>query len=199
MTARQRYKERHQVHRKMHLRNSASKSCSEDKSLSLSSSENVGPTSVHLSADSNNLRVCLNDDNGLEAHDIVGPESSSSVHKPTYLELKQTNSPAKASSANSAPVMTTFRRAEPSQSYHHHPLQEYHPRANTRIYHQPQMTANKPKLRREYSVSYEPATDLPHQPASVPSMVPYEQPPDLVQDHSSNSKRPYGSNYVNMA
>lgn len=156
--ARMRYRERHpqssSAHRGKQLQNSSSKSYSEDKSFSISSTE-TGPTTYQLSTESNNnsnLRTtCLVADimggsnNGFSYKDQVPGE----VKKPVYLELKQTNAPAKTSSVSG------------SQHYQ----QEQHPRASSRIYHpqqhqqQPTSSTQKPKLRREFSVGYEPSMD----------------------------------------
>ncbi|KAJ6220409.1 hypothetical protein RDWZM_006221 [Blomia tropicalis] len=177
LSARARYKERHQVHRRGQLRNSASKSYSSDKSLSVSSSE-AGTNTIQFVADLNK------DKNGFSGND--NQTGSSSTKKPIYLELKQTNSPAKASTLNSATTMSTFRRMEPSQrrpSHQcHHPMQEQHPMANARIYHPTRTTGgglvSKPKLRREYSMSYEQQSS-----DSMSHYIPYEMPPDPKTEH----------------
>ena len=218
MAARQRYKERHQVHRRrQQLINSSSKSYSEDKSVSSSEAGPI-PGSIQLVSGNNNLRVCLASGDGITLHhDNHHQSSSPTVKKPNYLELKQTNSPAKISTqTNSGSLMSTFLRADPSNIYCYYPAGEQHPRANTRIYHQPHMTAKKPKLRRDYSVSYEPSPELPHQlpplpppPSSSSNLSEYvneknynesQQQPDLVPPHlgSSMGKRHYRSDYINI-
>lgn len=179
------------------MRNSSSKSVSGEQSLSLSSLDTSGPTvEQHVSAEFDRQTVLLEGNNGFTYK--TEPTGQTAVRKPLYLELRQTHSPAKTGSgsgSNNAPTMSTFRRGEP------HPYQEQHPRANTRIYHQPMMTTEKPRLRREYSVAYEPSMGLPHQ-TSVPEMLPaggYEAPPDLVQEHRrSSNNRAYGSNYIDL-
>lgn len=161
-----RYRERHHqgssAHRGKQLPNSSSKSYSEDKSFSISSSE-TGPTTYQLSTESNNnsnLRAsCLVADmmgGSTNAFSYKDQQTTSEVKKPVYLELKQTNAPAKTSSVSgSGPPLSSYSRKNDQQQVHY--LQEQHPRASSRIYHhqqQPQQTSTqqKPKLRREFSV-----------------------------------------------
>ena len=132
MTARQRYKERHQVHRRSELR-STSKSVSEDISTSITSSTGTGTLDNCNSIDNPTPIVCT-------------------IKKPTFLDIKQTNAPTSTISTFTTTTahhnIQTFRRIDPS---------EQHPHANSRI-HRP---GSKPRLRREFSYEQDEPTAEP--------------------------------------